>query len=252
MGGDGSRMPKFFVDDSCITGNIVEITGQDYKHIKNVLRLKLGNNIIISDKEGKDFEARIIGFQDGKVEAEILQSIGKNKEPSVNISLFQALPKGEKMEYVIQKAVEIGVKKIIPVLTERVVVKLDEKSSIKKTERWNKISEQAAKQSGRNIIPEVVKPVNFNNTVKILESYNETLILYENEENVTLKEALNHIDNKTRSIAIFIGPEGGFSREEIEALKCFRVVSLGSRILRTETAGLVTAAIILYQMGDLG
>ncbi len=244
-------MRKFFVEDSTIKNNKVFISGEDVNHIKNVLRLKVGDNIIVSNGKCSEYEVQIKDIS-SIIEGQIIQKIENNSEPSVDITLFQGIPKGEKMELIIQKAVEVGVKKIIPVITERVIVKLDEKSAEKKAERWQKISEQAAKQCGRNVIPEVSQPISYNQALKILESYDLALVLYEKEKDKTLKEILSELSNIPQRIAVFIGPEGGFSDKEAELVSRFIIISLGPRILRTETAGLVAVSIILYQAGDLG
>lgn len=247
-------MPKFFVDDTCIFENKICIVGDDVNHIKNVLRLKPGNNIIVSNGKDKEFEVKITGIRDKVVETEIIRQIYQNVEPSIDITLIQGLPKSDKLELIIQKAVEIGVKKIIPIITERVIVKLDKEKLQPKVERWQKIAEQAAKQSGRNIIPEVSKPVNYKEFLKIIQNYELAILLYEKELKLTLRKVLMEIESKPKSVAIFVGPEGGFSEKEIELAKQYHIqlVSLGPRILRTETAGLVSAGIVLYQFGELG
>ena len=252
MGGDDCQMSKFFVNDENIENNIINITGQDFNHIKNVLRLKVGDNIIVSNGKEIEFDTKIVNFTNNSVEAEILNQHSTQNEPSVKITLFQGLPKSDRMELIIQKAVEIGIYQIVPVLTERVVVKVDEKNAKKKTERWEKIAEQASKQSGRNIIPEVSTPIAYKDAIRMLETYDLIVIFYEKEQNKTLKELLNNLDKKPNNIAIFIGPEGGFSESEIELVKQFNLATLGPRILRTETAGLISTAVILYHMGDLG
>jgi 16S rRNA (uracil1498-N3)-methyltransferase len=287
-------MRKFFINQNIIQEDMVFITGLDYNHIKNVLRLKIGNNIIVNNKSDFEYEVQILGFQDERVSAKIIRQIEMQSEPSVNLTLFQGIPKGDKMELIIQKAVEIGVKKIVPIITDRVVVKLDEKSAKKKTERWQKISEEAAKQSRRNAIPEVTLPAKFKDVIQLLDCYDLKIILYENEKKQSIRDIFDKTTNKPKNIAVFIGPEGGLSDEEISMSKdiyprttaakppiSFKqekaalhpwitdskiemekstpsqsknpvyIASLGPRILRTETAGLVAAAIILYQMGDM-
>lgn len=252
MGGDDCQVSKYFVDDKNIVGNKVYVSGQDYNHIKNVLRLSPGENIIVSNGKNREYEVKIIGFRDNIVTTEILETLQMCSEPSVKITLFQGIPKGEKMELIIQKTVEIGVFKVIPVVMERVIVKLDSKSSLKKTERWRKVSEQAAKQSGRNIVPEIEEPVDFVEAVGILKNLDVVFVLYEKEYKITLKDLLINLPERQNEIGVLIGPEGGFSDREIDLLREFNIVSLGPRILRTETAGLIASAIILFQMGDLG
>lgn len=244
-------MRKFFINQNIVQGDMVFITGLDYNHIKNVLRMKIGNNIIVNNKSNFEYEVQIISFEDDRVSAKIIRQIEMQSEPSVNLTLFQGIPKGDKMELIIQKAVEIGVKKIIPIITDRVVVKLDEKSAKKKTERWQKISEEAAKQSRRNAIPEVTLPAKFKDVIQSLDYYDLKILLYENEKKQSIRNIFDKTTNKPKNIAVFIGPEGGLSDEEIEMSKDMYIASLGPRILRTETAGLVAATIILYHMGEM-
>ena len=268
-------MRKFFINQDIVQDDMVFITGLDYNHIKNVLRLKIGNNIIVNNGSNFEYEVEILGFQDERVSAKIIRQIEMQSEPAVNLTLFQGIPKGDKMELIIQKAVEIGVKKIVPIITDRVVVKLDEKSIKKKTERWQKISEEAAKQSRRNVIPEVTVPAKFKDVIKSLDNYDLKIILYENEKKQSIRDIFDKTTNRPKNIAVFIGPEGGLSDEEIniakkdiypritdskiqmekntppESKNPVYIASLGPRILRTETAGLVTASIILYHMGEM-
>ena len=160
------------------------------------------------------------------------------------------MPKADKLEWIIQKCTELGISEIVPVITDRVIVKLDEKSTSKKLERWNKIALEASKQSGRQKVPEVKKPINLKNLVENISKYDILLFPYECEKETTLKSALRNLDKKCKNIAILIGPEGGFSEEEVELFHFENVkqVTLGPRILRTETAGLVTLAMLLYEL----
>lgn len=252
MGGDCIGMRKFFAQSKNLIDNKVYIKGLDYNHIKNVLRLKPGENIIVNMGKDMEYEVKIISFMKEQVETEIVNSYNVETEPSVNISLFQAIPKGEKMEYIIQKAVEVGIVKIYPVITDRVIVKLDNKNSKTKTERWKKISEQASKQNKRGIIPEVFPPLEFGDAVDLLGKEDLVIILYENETNTKLRDIISKLDKSTKNIAIFVGPEGGLTEKELGMFTNFKIVSLGNRILRTETAGLAASTIILYETGDLG
>lgn len=252
MGGDCFTMRKFFINNSNVKGNKVYIDGPDYKHIKNVLRLKPGDNIIVNIGKDNEYQVEITGFTKDNIEADIIKEYNNQTEPCVNISLFQAIPKGEKMEYIIQKAVEIGVSKVIPIITDRVVVKIDDKNAKTKTERWQRVAEQASKQNKRCQVPEISNPIELKNSIEMIRKYDIALILYENESNNTLRDVLKKIDKSISKIAILVGPEGGLCENELEMLKEFHIVTLGNRILRTETAGLVTSAIILYETGDLG
>ncbi len=245
-------MRRFFVDDRNITESTILISGADYNHIKNVLRLKPGDNIIVSNGKTGEYEAEIQYIHKKSIEARIIQSYSRQSEPHVEVTLFQGIPKGDKMDMIIQKAVEIGVTRIVPVLTERVVVRLDSEGSRKKTARWLKISEQAAKQSCRNIVPEVTTPISFNNCLEKLRDYKLAVMLYEGEEKTTLRQVLENMENMPDAVAIFVGPEGGFSSTEVDMAADIGKVTLGPRILRTETAGLVSAAIVLYHAGSLG
>lgn len=251
MGGDGCSVSKFFVDKANISGKIIKIQGEDYNHIKNVLRLRAGDNIIVNNGEEVDYEAKISSITEKHIEAEILSSTTVKCEPNTRITLYQAIPKGEKMEFIIQKSVEIGVFEITPFISERVIVKLDKDNTRKKTERWNKIAEQAAKQSKRGLVPRVNEPIEFKDlALTYLKKHEKAIIFYENEEKCSLRSCL-HKKEKIQNIALVVGPEGGFSENEIEILRDYEIVTLGKRILRTETTGLVGSAIILYETGDL-
>ncbi len=253
-------MSKFFVKTEQIKNNNIIINGDDVNHIINVLRMKKGDEIQVCNQEiGDNYNAQITQFTKNEVDCEIIERINKTTESNVNITLFQGLPKFEKMELIIQKNTEVGVKRIVPVIMERTVVKIDEKVASRKLERWQKIAEIAAKQSMRDIIP------NIDNITKLKEidttEYDVVLVAYENEEHNKLKDELQKLSKKIEgtnsnnneenfNIAIVIGPEGGISEKEIELLaeKNVKFVSLGRRILRTETAGLVMAGNILYEL----
>ena len=249
-------MSKFFVENNQINNNNIQILGDDVNHISNVLRMKKEDELQIwNQNTGENYLCQIVYFTKDSIECEIKSKIEKTTESNVNITIFQGIPKFEKMELIIQKNTEVGVKKIVPVLMERTVVKLDEKVASKKIERWQKIAETAAKQSMRDIIPKIenvikVKDIEFSN-------YDAVLVAYENEEKNMLKQELKKIkdakktkENNTYNIAIIIGPEGGIAEKEIDILKNDNVkfVSLGKRILRTETAGIVMAGNILYEL----
>lgn len=253
-------MSKFFVKTEQIENNNIIINGDDVNHIINVLRMKKDDEIQVCNQEtGDNYNAQITQFTKNEVDCEIIERINKTTESNVNITLFQGLPKFEKMELIIQKNTEVGVKRIVPVIMERTVVKIDEKVASKKLERWQKIAEIAAKQSMRDIIP------NIDNITKLKEidttEYDVVLVAYENEEHNKLKDELQKLSKKIEgtnsnnneenfNIAIVIGPEGGISEKEIELLaeKNAKFVSLGRRILRTETAGLVMTGNILYEL----
>lgn len=245
-------MSKFFVKPEQIKNDNIIIDGDDVNHILNVLRMKKDDEIQVCNQVTEEnYKARIVQYSKNEIECKIEEKIGKSTESNVHITLFQGIPKFEKMELIIQKNTEVGVNNIVPVVMERTVVKLDEKVASKKLDRWQKIAEIAAKQSMRDIIPNVKSIIK---TKEIdVDMYDVVLVAYENEEHNMLKAELKKLESQNKqeyNIAIVIGPEGGISEKEIELLdeKNVKFVSLGKRILRTETAGLVMAGNILYEL----
>lgn len=245
-------MSKFFVKPEQIKNDNIIIDGDDVNHILNVLRMKKDDEIQVCNQvTGENYNAKITQYTKNEVNCEIIEKISKITESNVHITLFQGLPKFEKMELIIQKNTEVGVNNIVPVIMERTVVKLDEKVASKKLDRWQKIAEIAAKQSMRDIIPNIKSIIK---TKEIdVDGYDVVLVAYENEEHNMLKAELKKLESQNKqeyNIAIVIGPEGGISEKEIELLdeKNVKFVSLGKRILRTETAGLVMAGNILYEL----
>lgn len=245
-------MFRYFANKEDFESDTVTITGDDVKHLKNTLRYKIGDEVVVINKEIEYLT--VISMMDKQdIKCKIIKKIDSNNEPKINITLFQGLPKKLKMEKIIQQNVEIGVKKIVPIFTERTIIKINDKNKEnKKVERWQKIAKESAKQSKRNIIPKINNIISFNEAIKEL-TYDdiEIIVPYEDEKEKTLKEILN---GQKKEYAIFIGPEGGFERSEIEELKAIgaKIITLGSRILRTETAGVVTATIILHEAKELG
>ena len=205
-------MPKFFVNKNNISDHIVTLDGDNARHIAMVLRGKVGDEITVGDGEGRDYTCKLTEIDKKCVTAEITDIFTNDNEPKVKITLFQGLPKADKMELVIQKCIEIGVDSIVPVKTEHTVVKLDGKEE-KKIARWNKIAESAAKQCGRGKIPVVENVMTFKQAVEKAKSLDMAIIPYEKEEKNTLKAVTREF--KGTSIGIFIGPEGGFSNDEI-------------------------------------
>lgn len=246
-------MNRFFVDDpGAFSDRSVVITGEDVNHVKNVLRLKENDELIVSDGRGRDYHCRISGITNEEVVADICDICDNFSELSTEITLFQGFPKGDKMELIIQKTVELGVTRIVPVMTKRTVVKLDDKKAKKKTERYNMIAESAAKQSGRGMIPEVTMPVSFAEAVSMAEKLDMNIIPYEEAEGVEYsRNIIKNIKGK-KSLGVFIGPEGGFAREEVEkALDAgASAITLGHRILRTETAGMAVISIIMFELEE--
>mgnify|MGYP000994855072 CR=1 FL=1 len=243
-------MHHFFVDPSSIEEGIVRIVGTDLNHMKNVLRMKTGEAVLISDGTGKDYNCQIESYAEGEGILEILSENEDSKELPSRIWLFQGLPKADKMELIIQKAVELGAYEIIPVETKRCVVKLDGKKAAKKVERWQQIAESAAKQSKRMLIPNVHQVLSFKEALKYAESMDIRLIPYELAKGMQeTKEILAAIE-QGQSIGIFIGPEGGFEEKEVEAAisEGAKPITLGKRILRTETAGLAILSVLMFQL----
>ncbi|NLV76009.1 MAG: 16S rRNA (uracil(1498)-N(3))-methyltransferase [Tissierellia bacterium] len=245
-------MHRFFVGEEQIYEEIIEILGQDTKHIKDVLRLKVGDTIEISSSNGI-YRCNIIEIYDNKIVTKIVESFQGKNEPPIHIALYQAIAKGDKMDYIIQKNTEIGVKEIYPIITNRTIVKIkDKKKEQSKLNRWRMIAEEAAKQSKRDCIPDVLDIMDFKQMLNNLKDEKNILVPYEMEKKGCLKSILGNIEGN--KINIIIGPEGGFEEKEIQLLKSIggQSVTLGPRILRTETAGLVVSTIILYELGDIG
>ncbi len=244
-------VPKFFVPHENIMGDRAVIRGADARHITRVLRLREGARLTLCDGAGVDYACEIRAASAEAVELTILSAAACESEPSVAITLFMALPKGDKMEYVIQKAVELGVRRIVPFSGARCVVRLSGKDAERKAERWQKIAAAAAKQSGRGIVPEVCAPVAFSEVCAAAGSVDLPLFCYECEEEHALKRALSAAPFS--SAAVVIGPEGGFEQDEVSRAReaGFRIVSLGRRILRCETAPLCAVCAILYHTDNL-
>lgn len=244
-------MYQFFVQPSQIRDKKVIITGSDVNHIRNVLRMKPGEEIAVSNGiDGREYRCGIEEF----VEDTVVCTLRFIKEDGVElpsrIYLFQALPKADKMELIVQKAVELGVYEIIPVAAKRCVVKLDEKKAANKVNRWQGIAEAAAKQSKRGVIPEVHMPVSFQEAVDLAGSMDVRLIPYELAEDMTHTRALIEAIKPGQSIAVFIGPEGGFEESEIQTALSAGIepLTLGKRILRTETAGFTVLSWLMYHL----
>lgn len=244
-------MYQFFVEPSQICGNTVIIEGSDVNHIKNVLRMKAGEEIAVSNgQDGREYRCGIARMEEERIVCELRFVKEDGLELSSRVHLFQALPKADKMELIIQKAVELGVHEIIPVQTKRCVVKLDAKKAMQKTARWQTIAETAAKQSKRRIVPAVSEPLSFAQALKKAEAMQIKLIPYELAEGMEKTKQILEELPEDADIAVFIGPEGGFEEAEIEKAVDAGVqpVSLGKRILRTETAGFTVMAWIMYQL----
>jgi 16S rRNA (uracil1498-N3)-methyltransferase len=239
------------VEESNINNDKIIITGTDVNHIKNVLRMRPGDELIICNGQGKDFYCIIECESDSQIITNIKEAHNTDTELESKLYLFQGVPKKDKMEFIIQKAVELGVYEIIPVMTHRTVVKIeDKKKELKKVERWQSIATSAGKQSNRGIIPMVTETKTWKEALAYSKTLDCRVIPYENAENIEVTREIIRNINRGQSVGIFIGPEGGFEESEIKlALEAeIRPITLGRRILRTETAGLAVLAAIMLQI----
>lgn len=244
-------MYHFFVEEEQVNGENAYISGSDVNHIVNVLRMKIGEELLISVKGDWDYLCKIEEIENDRVNLKVLESMEQRELP-IKLTLLQGIPKSDKLEMIIQKAIELGVSEIIPVKTNRVVVRIDEKKTQAKVNRWNAIAESAAKQSKRSIIPKVLKPQTIDNALEIVKDYGVKLLPYENADGIKkTKDILNSLDSKN-NIAVFIGPEGGFEEAEVKKStdSGFEVITLGKRILRTETAGLALLSNIMIRLEE--
>ena len=242
-------MRRFYCERENIIGNTVYFDKNESKHISKVLRLEKGEEIIVSTGDGMDNFCTLLSS--GEECTAIINNTVKNEnEPSCEIILFQSVIKNEKMDFLVQKVSELGITKIVPVITERTVVKIeDAKKEEKKQERWQKIALEACKQCGRSRIPEVTKAVKIGEAAKMLSQCDEKLVAYEEEKTQSISSAVK----KAGTIGYFIGPEGGITEEEHKLLKEKGAisVSLGKRILRAETAAIACGAVVLALIGEM-
>lgn len=244
-------MNQFFVEPAQIQDKKIVITGKDVNHIKNVLRMKIGEELSVSNGvDGKEYRGIIEEFTEDAVVCSLAFVKEDGVELPSRVYLYQGLPKADKMELIIQKAVELGVYEVIPVATKRAVVKLDEKKSKSKIARWQAISEAAAKQSKRAIIPKVAEVLSFKEALNDCKKAEVKVIPYELAEGMDKTKEIISSLKPGQDVAIFIGPEGGFDESEIETAIGTGVVpvTLGKRILRTETAGFTILSWIMYQL----
>lgn len=242
-------MFNFFIDKADVNNGKAIIKGKDYNHIKNVLRMKEGEEILLSYDKTSSL-AKISQITEEIIVCNVVYENYANTELPVNIHLFQGLPKSDKLELIIQKAVELGVSTITPVEMSRSIVKIEDKKKASKVERWQAISESAAKQSKRTVIPKVLDIIPYKLALEKALSYEHVLVPYENEKGmIETDNALNAIKAK-ENVAIFIGPEGGFSDEEIALAKekGAKIISLGKRILRTETAAITAISMVMLHV----
>jgi len=242
-------MPRFPIAIERIKDGKATISGPDYKHIVRVLRLKPGDDIILFDESGTEYKGSIIGIDTKEVTVEVEESRRVETESRLNTTLLQGIPKGEKMDFIVQKATELGVKYIVPVVSKRVVIDVSEKEQ-KKLSRWQRIANEAQKQCLRPSTPIILKPISIDEIFSFQDQLDCLIVPYEKEE----LNLLSGINNRFNRIGILIGPEGGFDVDEIEKIKCFKnieFISLGKRILRAETASISAISIVMHLLGEM-
>ena len=245
-------MPKFFIKKEDISNGKVNIKGGDAAHISKVLRTEAGEVLTLCDGEGTDFSAKVTDCTKECICLDILDTFPCLSEPNVSVTLFQGLPKQGKMDYIIEKCTELGVARIVPVSTKRSVVKIDDKKSeTKKLERWRKIAAESVKQCGRGTIPYVTEVMSVKEAIDFSKNLDLAIAAYECEKETSIKSALSGTTPK--SVGIFIGPEGGLDDKEVEMFKNAHIqtVTLGKRILRTETAGHTVLTAVMYEFNEL-
>lgn len=245
-------MHRFFAEPGQIGEKEIVITGADVNHIRNVLRMRTEEEVLIADGRGAEYRCKLTELGENEVRAQILWKLDGNAELASAITLFQGLPKSDKMDLIVQKCVELGVNRIVPVSTKRAVVKLDAKKEQARLKRWNTISESAAKQSGRGVIPEVSGVMSFGKALEEAKKLDVLLIPYERAEHMAETRRVMGEIRPGQSVGIFIGPEGGFEESEVEEAVAAgaRAITLGRRILRTETAGLAVMAMLGYLLEE--
>lgn len=247
-------MYRFFVSPEQLLQEPIRISGEDYNHIHNVLRMKTGEEVLVTDQGEKEYLCEIADYDADAQEVllRVVDVFGNNRELPAKIVLFQGYPKGDKMEQIVQKAVELGVAEIVPVMMKRCVVKLDEKKAAKKIERLNGVALSAAKQSKRGRIPKVKPAMNMEQAIQYARSLDSIIVPYESAEGMEYSKKVIDEITDGRSIGIFIGPEGGFEPSEIGKIEAVggKVISLGHRILRTETAGMVVLSLLMFGLEE--
>ena len=241
-------MPRFFVQSNAISNEIITIIGSDASHISRSLRMKVGDTLTICNMQRTEYLCRIEEISPDTVTAVILSKTESQNEPPYRATLFMALPKGDKMEYIIQKAVEMGICRIVPYRSERSVVKLDAAGGAKKAQRWQKIADSAAEQCGRGILPTVLEPVDFSKALQLAKEEDLCFVCYEDEQSLTLPALLQNQNSIPQTVSFFVGAEGGISNSELEAFRTygFPSVGLGKRILRCESAPLFVLSCLSY------
>lgn len=243
-------MSRFFTEPSNIDDKFITLTDRnDIHHLTKVLRLRTGDEVDVSDGSQWEYRAKIDEVTDETVRLQILDKQKFAREPKLQVTLFQGVPKAGKMETIIQKSVELGVYSIVPVFMDRTVV-VEKGNFDKKLQRWQKVADEAVKQCKRGIIPQIKENVKSSEMMGMLKDFDLVLFPYENEENYTIKDCLRGLESKPKTLAIIIGPEGGFSEKEAQAIEAAggKTVTLGKTILRTETAGIAALAMTMYEL----
>ena len=250
---EGKIMHRFYVDTNQISETDIIVTGSDLNHMKNVLRMRIDEAVVICDGQGTDYHCKIRSYENDSAYLDIIEKDETNTELGTKLYLFQGMPKKDKMELIVQKAVELGAYEVIPVMMKRTIVKLeDKKKEAKKIERWQSIATSAAKQSNRGYIPRVHEVVSYKEALQMASELDMVLLPYENDKGMShTKELIKSAKNK-KSIGIFIGPEGGYEESEIaQAVEMnMEPITLGKRILRTETAGLTTLSLLMFELEE--
>ncbi|MCI8416516.1 MAG: 16S rRNA (uracil(1498)-N(3))-methyltransferase [Lachnospiraceae bacterium] len=241
-------MYHFFIEPQQVQGQQILITGPDVVHMRNVLRMKAGEEVSVSDGRGRTYVCKVERVESEQVALYIQETEEISTEPGVSVTLYQGLPKGDKMELIVQKGVELGVARIVPVVTRRTIVKLDEKKAAARVSRWNGIARSAAEQSGRWMVPEVAAVCSFAQAVEEAGELDQVVIPYELAQDMAKTREILGSVRKGQSVGIFIGPEGGFDEAEVEQVirRGGRPITLGRRILRTETAGMAVLAMLTF------
>ncbi|MBA1337155.1 MAG: 16S rRNA (uracil(1498)-N(3))-methyltransferase [Firmicutes bacterium] len=246
-------MNRFYVDKRDFDGKRVKISGEDVKHITKVLRLGVGDKVVLCDGDNSDYDGEIQKIIKDEIFVTVNNSRPTGTEAPIDITLFQAVPKSTKMDFIIQKGTELGVKRFVPVTTARTVVRIEsDKDEQRKIARWQRIALEAAKQSRRGIIPEVTGTVSFQTALDMMKECDLPILPYVGERSRSLR-SISCADG-LKTIAVFVGPEGGFEEKEVEQARNRGIITIkmGPRIFRTETAGMVLTAVLMYRFGDIG
>lgn len=248
-------MNKLFLNVKCEVGSTLLIDGDDARHLIKSLRYSVGDEVLVSNSVDSVYRCRVIEINKNSLET-CVEEVFPLVKNNIKISLFQCIPKANKLELIIQKAVELGVQEITPVVSDNCVVKLnDEKSTLSKLDRWNKIALEAAKQCGRDDIPVVNMPIKFKQAIENMADMDLAILPYEAEDNYSIKSAIREkVNDDIVTVGFLVGPEGGFDPSEIEYAKMFeeiKICTLGNRILRCETAAISMMTIVNYELGDL-